>query len=306
MIKVIRSVDRMPEGAEQGHTGTEGVRMATNRSLISDYLNYMKAWHASPETIRSARSILLGVAEATGQRLTDLQHVDLATWQGQRARQVSERTLRTQLTYLRGYYRWAVAEGLVERDPTARLRTPRVPMLLPRPISEERLVDALDGALPIMRAILALAAFAGLRACEIARLTWSDVYLDDPQPYLRVIGKRSKERVVDVSPELARILRGLLGPRRGPVIRRLDGEPGHVAPVRISQMSNRYLHSLGHPDTLHSLRHRFVTQVCRVGGLRRAQEAAGHASSSTTAGYALVQRGELTGIIHQIGRPLAS
>lgn len=42
-----------------------------------------------------------------------------------------------------------------------------------------------------------------------------------------------------------------------------------------------------------ALRHRFITLVCRSGGLRVAQEAAGHAAPSSTAGYAQVARREI-------------
>jgi hypothetical protein len=53
----------------------------------------------------------------------------------------------------------------------------KTPRLLPRPITDEALSIALDSADDAMRALLALGAFAGLRAAEIAGLDWSEVYL---------------------------------------------------------------------------------------------------------------------------------
>lgn len=66
------------------------------------------------------------------------------------------------------------------------------------------------------------------------------------------------------------------------------------------------LRCLGIPDTLHSLRHLCLTEACRVGGLRVAQEIAGHASSSTTAPYTKVARTDLREVMREVARRLAS
>jgi len=280
----------------------------TNTYLIGAYLDWLRARRVAPSTIRTAAYILKGFAASVPRPLDELTHADLNAWHSARSRTLSARTQRSYGSYIHGFYRWALDEGHVSLDPTTRVRTPKVGRLLPRPIAEDRLSRALDSGDDIMRAILALAAFAGLRACEVASLTWEDVCLDGDEPYLRVVGKGSRERVMDVSPELREIL--LATPsvrrRRGPVIRRADGEPGFNSPTRISQMANLHLRAAGVPDTYHALRHRFLTAVCKVGGLRNAQEAAGHASATTTAGYAAVARRDLGPIIREVGRVLAS
>lgn len=275
--------------------------------MMALYMRFMHAHYASPDTIRTARYVLTGLARTLdGVRLDEATHQHLSRWQSERAARLSARTLRTHLSVVRSFYRWALAEGHVTTDPTLRLRSPRVPMLLPHPLPEDRLASALEGADPVMRAMLGLAAFAGLRACEVARLEWAEVYLDAPEPYLRVVGKGSKERIMDLSPELARMLAALpnASRRRGPVFRRADGKPGHNTAGRISKITNTFLREQGVPDTFHSLRHRFVTEVCRIGGLREAQEAAGHASQTTTAGYAAVARRDIRRTVIQAGRIL--
>ncbi len=70
---------------------------------------------------------------------------------------------------MRGFYRWAHTHGLVERDPTYLLHRPALPRRLPRPIPDDRLAVALDRASARVRPWLYLAAYAGLRCCEIAR-----------------------------------------------------------------------------------------------------------------------------------------
>jgi integrase len=58
--------------------------------------------------------------------------------------------------------------------------------LFPRPIGDDRLAAAMAAADPEMTAILALAAFAGLRAIEIAKLDWAEVGIGQRRPHLRV------------------------------------------------------------------------------------------------------------------------
>ncbi len=268
---------------------------------VSDYLRSLRARRLSPGTVRTASSILHNLAVACGGRdLLDLQYTDLYEWQAQRAEVLAARTLRTQVSNVKRFYAWAHDDGRLDVNPSARLISPKVPRLLPRPITEEDLDLALDEADDKMAVILCLAAFAGLRAAEIAGLEWNNIFLTQDEPTLRVIGKGNKEGIVDLSPRLVQVLRRLPH-RRGPVIQRRDGRAGRNTPSRISQMVIRFLRRCGITASLHQLRHRSITVVCRLGGLRVAQEFARHASASTTAGYAQVARRDLRPIVIQAG-----
>lgn len=80
-------------------------------------------------------------------------------------------------------------------------------------------------------------------------------------------------------------------PKRGPVIRRLDGNHGAVSPSLVSTVANKHLHDLGIPDTLHSLRHRAATELYRhTKDIRLVGDILGHASPATTAIYAAWSR----------------
>lgn len=282
--------------------------MTTTMYLVGRYVETLRARRCSPETIRTVRSVLTLLSAHVGKRLDEITHDDLTTWQAARARTVQGRTLRKDVVYIRGFYTWSVLEGYLRDDPALRMRAPKVPLTAPRPINEQRLSHAMEGADPTMRAILALAAFAGLRACGIAGLTWGDCDLDADEPTARVLEKGERERVVDLSLEVRDILRDLPGgrQRRGPVIRRRDGQPGPCTPNRISKMANEYLHEEGVPDTLHSLRHRFITEIARRGGIHRAREAAGHASITATQVYTQVLRSEVRPLVEQVGHILTA
>ncbi len=272
-------------------------------TLIFEYLRAMHARRAPATTQRSVRSVLTIVERYTGKALEHATLADLERWQHRRADEVSTRTLRPQVGSVRAFYAWAMRTGRIRENPAAGLDAPRVGLTLPRPMPEQRLATAYYGADPRLRAMVSLAAFAGLRCCEIAALSWSDVYLDAADPYIHVLGKGGKERTLSVSPQLAEVLTALPA-RRGPVIRRGDGQAGHNSSNAVSKLGNRYLHSLGIPDTMHSLRHRFLTELCRVGGVRQAQEAAGHASGATTSIYTKVLTSDLRPSVVAVGRLL--
>jgi integrase len=201
-----RSEDRHGKACRSTPSVAQRRYVTTTAYLVGRYVETLGARRCSPETIRTVRSVLTMLSSRVGKRLDEITHDDLTAWQAARAREVQGRTLRKDVVYVRGFYTWCVLEGHLRDDPALRLRTPKVPLTQPRPINEQRLAHALDGADPVMAAILGLAAFAGLRACEIARLEWADCYLDEDEPYLRVLGKGDRERIADVSLELRDLL----------------------------------------------------------------------------------------------------
>lgn len=267
------------------------------------WLDHLRATGASVNTVRTYRCQLLLLTRWAGGPVLYLTHDDLTRWQVERSAQVRTAAMRSAMGVHRSFYRWAVAERLLDVDPTARLRMPRPPRRLPRPMPDDLYRLAMDTADDSLRAILGLAGFAGLRACEVAGLDWAEVQLSGPEPILRVLGKGQVERVVDVSEPLAVLLEAV-GRRPGPVIRRLDGRAGHCHPNTVCGRANRHLHGLGIRETLHTLRHRFATVMLDASGgdLRAVQEALGHASPTSTAIYTRVSRQRIRAAVLAAGR----
>jgi integrase/recombinase XerD len=200
-----------------------------------------------------------------------------------------------EVSHLRGLYRWAYDESLIDVDPAMRLRRPKVPRRMPRPISEEDLTLAVTTATPAVRAMLLLAAFAGLRAAEIAGLRAEDVWWTSLPPMVVVTdGKGGDPGTVPMSPDLADALRTCDLPRRGWLFPRCDGQPGPTKPWSVSHKANEHLHSLGIEATLHQCRHRFGTEVLKAcGNVRVAQEALRHRSITSTQIYTRVGNAEV-------------
>lgn len=273
--------------------------------VIGEYLRWMRAKQLASGTIRTARYTLHGLARRIDVHVLDAGRGDLEHWQAVRAEELSPGALVTQCSTIRNFYAWAVRSERITSDPSVWLEPPRAPRRLPRPMPDNVFAAAMSGADDYVKLILMLAGFAGLRACEIAGLDWSEVQLAGAEPLIVVAGKGGHERVVPLSPPLVEALNGLPR-RRGPVVRRLDGAPGRVHPNRLSQIANEHLHGLDIPLTLHTLRHRFGTVVNDEAGLRTAQEALGHASPTTTAIYTKVGARALRSAVTAAGRLQAS
>jgi integrase/recombinase XerC len=196
---------------------------------------------------------------------------------------ISSRTTYQILTTLHSFYLWAIMEELTTNDPTARIRRPKMRRTLPRPIRDDDLALALGQASPEMKAMLLLAAYAGLRCQEIAGLECQDVF-DTAPPKLRIVqGKGGHERVVPLHPEVLDALTRVM-PRAGPIFRR--GWGNGYSPPRVSKEIGQYFAGLGIDATAHQLRHWFGTNVYAAShDIRLTQELMGHVSPNTTAGY---------------------
>jgi site-specific recombinase XerC len=255
--------------------------------VVTRYLDHLVVRNLRPWTVYNRQCALRRLTRWAGSPILHLTESDLRRWQEDRSRQIQPEPRRSEMSHVRQFFRWAVRDGYLTVDPMLRIELPRVARHLPRPIADKHLAHAMANADTATRVILALAAFAGLRACEVAQLDWSEIGLLDDSPHLRVIdGKGGHGRLVPMSHALMAELEELPA-RRGPVIRRLDGNPGPCKAHRISSRANNYLHSMGVAETLHQCRHRFASvtyQACQ--DIRAVQDLLGHASPTTTAVYA--------------------
>jgi integrase len=199
---------------------------------------------------------------------------------------LSPQSHNTYVSHLSAFYDWCVAEGYLDESPCGKLVRPKMSRRLPRPMPEADLVRALASSTGRVRVWLTLAAFAGLRACEIAAMQRDWIVLGE-SPILVILGKGGRERVVPLAPQALEELRVFGLPRAGYVFGRRDNPALPVRASTVSNMANEYLHSLGIRDTLHTLRHRFGSRFYQESlDLRLTQETMGHGSPVTTAGYA--------------------
>ena len=216
-------------------------------------------------------------------------------------RPLAPTSLRRRAAALKGFYRFAYGEGLIDIDVAAHLDLPRPVRRLPDTLDVddvERLLEAASVAGVRDRALLELLYAAGLRVSEALRLDREDLSLDGA--FVRVIGKGDRERLVPVGDvaldwlvtwidgERARLLAiGHVQPLRGGPLflgdrgRRLARQQAWRAVADAAERAG-----LAGRVSPHTLRHSFATHLLEGGAdLRVVQELLGHASISTTQLY---------------------
>ncbi len=237
-------------------------------------------------TIRVRIELLERLAAYTGIPLREVEPGHLLRFERAAIAGRAPETRRAYACHIRAFYRWAKDAGVVSEDPSEVLTLPSVPRHLPRPIEEDDLNLALAAARPKMAAILTLAAYAGLRAVEIAGLDWLDLRREqNGTVFIHVRhGKGHKERTVEVGQVVLRALHRYGVKRRGHMFFGADGQP--IDARSVSSAANRFLARHGVEATLHQLRHRYGTVAYQLThDLRLVQDLMGHASPQTTAGY---------------------
>jgi integrase/recombinase XerC len=239
-------------------------------------------------TIYDRRRALYRMTRTLRCPLTAADEAALLAWR--RGLDVSPGSIAAYVAHARQFFSWAQAAGLREDNPAAALPVPRLGRRLPRPVSEDDLMTALDSAPRRIRLWLVLAAWCGLRAKEVALLKVGCIQLTTAPPVLVVAADATKgrnERTVPLCSFVVGEIAAACLPGSGYAFRRGDGQPGPNTPNLVSHLANRHLHRMGIAATLHQLRHRCITALYRqTHDLRLCQEIAGHARPDTTAGYA--------------------
>ncbi len=226
---------------------------------------------------------------------------DVEEWLAERS--LSPGATRNLVANLRAWYRWAMREGLCEHDPTLMVDLPRLPRRLPRPARDEHIGQVLADADRDLAAMIGLMAGAGLRCVEVSRLDWADVDLEHGT--VVVMGKGLKERTLEISPVVVRLLAALDGVD-GPVFRGARG--GRLTPARVSQQVCGAFRRAGFATVAHQLRHRFATQALQDpdADLLAVRDLLGHSNVATTQIYTMVVPGRSAKVSRGIDLPPAA
>jgi integrase/recombinase XerD len=242
-----------------------------------------------------------------GRRLEASRESDLLGYIAERHAQTRASTARRRLSVFRRFFRWALREHLCAQDPTLKLQAARLPLRVPRALSEaqvEALLAAPEVATPLGlrdRAMLELMYASGLRVTELVTLRTVHLGLDEGA--LRVTGKGARERLVPVGPAAHGWLRRYLADARGAILKGQSSDAlfvtargGPMTRQMFWNLVKRHAVHAGITVSLspHTLRHAFATHLLNHGAdLRAVQMLLGHADISTTTIYTHVARERL-------------
>ena len=288
----------------------------SDRALVDRFLDMMAAEAgASPHTLaayrndlaKSAADLAGGLGTADREALESLG----ACWSGLAASTVARRA-----SALRRFYRFLVDEGFRGDDPSSALPQPTLQRPLPRVLAErdveaifEAAQDKAASGEPLALrnlALLELLYGSGLRASEVVSLPRGGVR--EGQPFLILLGKGSKERLVPISSRAQAAVRDWLAnvPASSPWL--FPSGKSHISRVRLFQLVRQMAADAGiAPDRIspHVLRHAFATHLLSGGAdLRVLQALLGHADIATTQIYTHVDAARLVQLVNE-RHPLA-
>ncbi|SON63396.1 Tyrosine recombinase XerD [Mycobacterium simulans] len=267
---------------------------------IADYCLHLAAAGQSARTIDARQKTLARLGRELGCPPTKVTAAQLITWFGRQTHWKPE-TRRNNRAAVRGFFAWAYRKGRVPDYLADELPSVRIPPAIPRPVPDDvwqqtLATTAADARVTLM---LRLAAEAGLRRGEVAKVHVRDVVEGIGGAQLIVCGKGGRTRAVPITASLAAdIRRGAAG--HTPALAAYAGgwlfpawpAGGHLTAMHVGKIVAA---ALGPGWSMHKLRHRFATRAYRHGGrnLRAVQALLGHSSVATTQRYVGIDDSEI-------------
>ena len=220
-----------------------------------------------------------------------------------RKKNYAEATVARKVAALKSFFQYLQAEGTIRGNPAESLESPRVGRSLPKPLSVTQVDELLEQPLKRNtpearrdRAMLELLYAAGLRVSELVSLNVDDLNMSGP--YVRCMGKGSKERTIPIHEQAAAAVVAYLDDGRATLVkaRKENALFVNLRGERLTRQGfwlilKQYAKeaNISSPVTPHTLRHSFATHMLRGGApLRNVQELLGHANISTTQVYTQV------------------
>ncbi len=251
-----------------------GYRGSTWRSYATD-LRLFATW------CKEARLELFAVRRA---------HLELfGRWMEESGRMRS--TVARRLSTLASFYRYCEQEGLVQRNPAANVRRPKVDyesrtLGLDRNELGAFLVQAGLGSARD-HALASLLALNGLRISEALGADIDKLEFERGHRTLKILRKGNKAAIIPLAPRTSRALDLYIDERTtGPIFLGVKGDrmDRYAADRTVKRLARRA--GISKRISPHSLRHSFITAALDAGvPLRDVQEAASHADPRTTMRY---------------------
>lgn len=263
---------------DTGGDGPDGL------TIVERWELHMRGAGRSQRTIGETLRLLAHLQRDTGKEVEAITALDVSRFMA--GLPVKQNSRAAYFGHIAAFYRWVGEEGGV--NITARLPRPRSAKGLPRPITDEQLRDLLAVNMRHKtRVMILLAAFAGLRVHEIAKVRGEDVDLDART--IQITGKGNVTATLPLHPLLAQAAQTM--PARGwwfPGNSRRPGQP--ILRRAVGDIIGAAMGRAGIPNgTAHRLRHWYGSKLVADGtDLRTAQTLLRHANLNTTAIYVAV------------------
>ncbi len=226
---------------------------------------------------------------------------------------LQKRSIARKLSAIKSFFRYLHRNGVIAQNPSTVVTAPKKDRKLPTVLSIEQArklmelppEDTLEGVRD--RAILELLYGCGVRLGELLNLLIENI--DFSNDFIRVLGKRKKERLLPLGSYAKKALENYLKIRseeikyfENPAVVFVNKKGKVLYPLAVQKMTKKYMATLSEQAHLspHVLRHSFATHLLDKGAdLLVVKELLGHESLSTTQIYTHVSMDHLKKIYRQ-------
>lgn len=280
---------------------------------INSFLNAMRVErNLSENTIASYRFDLEAFVKCV--QSADIQHIQARDIEDYLMRMYMDHkkvtTVNRALSALRRFFSFACMEGWINKNPILHIENPKSFRKLPTTLNLEEIIKILDVTQELFendgireKAMIMLLYGSGLRVSEMISLKWKHIEM----PFLRVLGKGSKERLVPLSTQTYHALQQWYPYASTSAWIFPSPDPQHhVTRQRVFQIIKTVTQAIGLDGiSPHVLRHAFATHILENGAnLLSIKKMLGHKNLSTTEIYMHVNKRGLRDAIHKY-HPLA-
>lgn len=256
------------------------------------FLSAKKLEGMAETTMDGYKRDLIIFAEHVKKRVVDITTADIRVYLAS-CDHVMMSTIAKKLFVLRSFFGWLTDEEIIPRDPAKKIKTPKMPKLLPKALDIEGL-EMLREACETerQRALIEFFYSTGCRLSEVYRLNISDINIQNMST--TVFGKGSKERIVYLSFRCLYHLKKYLTSRddENPALFVTERRPHERMGRRSIEREIKAIAAktdIKKNVTPHTMRHTMATLMLNNGAdLAGVQQILGHSSPDTTQRYATV------------------
>ena len=278
---------------------------------ISQYLEYLELEKGlSSNTIDAYRRDLYDFIDISNEKNLDiLARGSINSYiLSLKERKLAPTSIIRKVASLRGFFKWATAMNIFDKNPASTLEQPKIPQRLPKVISLKEVDEILNSNLtPMQKLVIEFLYSCGLRVSELVNLKLTDI--DIIAKYVRCFGKGSKERIIPVGAYAINILKSYL-PYRELIIKRnnltskallINDDGRKVTRQDVYNLVHKQGKLINKNISPHTLRHSFATHLLENGAdLRVVQELLGHSDVSTTQLYTHISKKRLKDVYFSI------
>jgi len=209
---------------------------------------------------------------------------------------ISPNSINRKVSSIKAYFKFLVNIKEIKKSPLRNHTSLRTKSKVVNPLNETEMKEVFElfktseKELTRDSMIIDILYSTGLRRAELINLKKSDIYFDDQ--FIKVLGKRNKERLVPMLPGLVKKLK-LYSRNLEKDSFLLQSKNGNkISPSTIYRVVNKYLRSISTKTKIspHVLRHTFATHLLNNGAdINSIKEILGHKSLASTQIYTKIK-----------------